>query len=212
MIGKKLVLIGAGGIGSHTALLLARLEFEDLIIFDHDAVEPHNLENQVYSLWDIGRPKVEALRWHIHGLPQRGNVQYLQEKVVDGTPLKGIVIVAVDNLESRQIICRQLEPANPHGNFAPLLIEAGAAQNIGIIYILNPNDSDQIAKYEQTLYGLPAGDIALNQCVDPELGPVFAGIIAKFVKNFWAGWRPLFLTRVEIDFGDLTRVGVRDIK
>ncbi|MFA6584321.1 MAG: sulfur carrier protein ThiS adenylyltransferase ThiF [Elusimicrobiaceae bacterium] len=53
---------GAGGIGSHCALCLARMGVGTLVIADFDVVEPSNLNRQIYYADQLGMPKVAALK------------------------------------------------------------------------------------------------------------------------------------------------------
>lgn len=53
--------LGLGGLGSHVALSLAAAGVGDLLLVDHDRVEPSNLNRQVlYTDGDVGSPKAEA--------------------------------------------------------------------------------------------------------------------------------------------------------
>jgi len=54
-------LIGAGSIGSTTALWLGKMGIQDIRIFDDDIVQEHNWSNQMFRETDIGKPKGEAL-------------------------------------------------------------------------------------------------------------------------------------------------------
>ena len=54
-------LAGTGGLGSNTALMLARCGVEDLLLVDDDVVEPSNLNRQQFWPRHLGSPKVEAL-------------------------------------------------------------------------------------------------------------------------------------------------------
>lgn len=57
----RVLVIGAGGIGSHMAQSLAGAGVGKLCISDPDLVEPSNLNRQFfYSSADVGRPKVEV--------------------------------------------------------------------------------------------------------------------------------------------------------
>jgi hypothetical protein len=61
----RIVICGAGALGSNLAETLARQGAARLRIIDHDRVEEHNLGTQSYSQADIGQPKADALRKHL---------------------------------------------------------------------------------------------------------------------------------------------------
>jgi len=56
---------GAGGLGSHVAIALARVGIGKLVIADFDVVEPSNLNRQAYTIDQIGKVKVKALKDNI---------------------------------------------------------------------------------------------------------------------------------------------------
>ena len=56
----KVVILGAGGLGSNIAHMLARLGVGKMILYDFDVVEPSNLNRQHYGVNDIGKMKAEA--------------------------------------------------------------------------------------------------------------------------------------------------------
>ncbi len=58
----RIAIAGAGGIGSHTAVALARAGVGHIKIVDFDVVDSTNPSRQIYTARDIGRLKVEALR------------------------------------------------------------------------------------------------------------------------------------------------------
>jgi len=57
----RLHVIGAGAIGSATALLLVKMGCRRVVLWDFDNFEEHNLPNQLCRIADVGRPKVEAV-------------------------------------------------------------------------------------------------------------------------------------------------------
>lgn len=62
-ISEAAVLVaGAGAIGSHTAVTLARIGIGTIIAVDNDILEEHNIFNQIYRKEQIGKSKVEALK------------------------------------------------------------------------------------------------------------------------------------------------------
>ena len=46
MKGIKVTLIGCGGIGSMTGLILAKMGIGNLWVYDYDKIEAHNVPNQ----------------------------------------------------------------------------------------------------------------------------------------------------------------------
>ncbi|MFJ6079535.1 molybdopterin-synthase adenylyltransferase MoeB [Pseudarthrobacter sp. NPDC092419] len=65
----KVLVIGAGGLGSPALLYLAAAGVGTLGIVDDDMVDLSNLQRQViHSMADVGRPKIESARDAIHAL------------------------------------------------------------------------------------------------------------------------------------------------
>lgn len=58
----RVVLCGAGAIGSNLADNLVRQSISHLRVIDHDKIEEHNVSTQLYGETEIGTWKVEALR------------------------------------------------------------------------------------------------------------------------------------------------------
>ena len=106
----RVLLVGAGGLGSPTAQYLAASGVGTIGIVEHDTVDVSNLQRQVlYTVQDIGRPKLEAaaarlaaMNPHIKIVPHHcridaGNAMSLlsdYDIVVDGT----------DNFATRYLI------------------------------------------------------------------------------------------------------------
>lgn len=58
---KRVLVVGAGGTGTYTALNLALLGFGSIDIYDGDLVEDHNRNRQVLFYEKVGEPKAESL-------------------------------------------------------------------------------------------------------------------------------------------------------
>ena len=106
----KVVICGAGALGSNLAVNLVRQGVTGLTIIDHDRIEPHNVGTQVYSLDDIGALKAEMLRnlifrdigEEISAVPRRLEPRNAA-KLLGGHDL---VVDVFDNFESRDIVSR----------------------------------------------------------------------------------------------------------
>jgi molybdopterin/thiamine biosynthesis adenylyltransferase/rhodanese-related sulfurtransferase len=69
LLESKVVIVGAGGLGSPVALYLAAAGVGQLSIIDHDVVDLSNLQRQILHGVDrVGRPKVESARRTIAGI------------------------------------------------------------------------------------------------------------------------------------------------
>lgn len=72
---------GAGGLGSNCAWMLVRSGFEDLVVVDHDVVEPSNLNRQFFFVRQVGLSKVEALRENLLAVNPDASVRAVQALV-----------------------------------------------------------------------------------------------------------------------------------
>ena len=100
--------IGCGGTGFWTALLLAMSGVEDLILIDSDMVEVSNLNRLLFEESSVGKKKAEALKNLILTVRKQVRVEIQDmriEKPLDCQVLRGEVFCCTDNLKSQQIIC-----------------------------------------------------------------------------------------------------------
>jgi len=72
---------GAGGLGSHVAVALARVGIGQLNIVDFDVVEPSNLNRQQYFTDQIGMPKVIALQNNLQRINPGTKINIFHQKV-----------------------------------------------------------------------------------------------------------------------------------
>src|SRR5205823_12705052 len=110
LLRSKILLIGAGGLGSPTALYLAAAGVGTLGLMDGDVVDITNLQRQVlHTTADVGRPKVEsgartlkALNPDVNviALPTRLNVDNAMDVIAD----YDVVIDGSDNFSTRYLV------------------------------------------------------------------------------------------------------------
>ena len=58
---ENIHIIGCGAVGSTVAENLARLGIKELILWDFDDVEEHNIANQMFFVNQINKPKIDAV-------------------------------------------------------------------------------------------------------------------------------------------------------
>jgi hypothetical protein len=99
---QRIILAGCGGIGSWTALQLARMSPESLFIYDDDVVEMANMSGQLYGIQDIGIPKVDAIARIINSYTTAQNIYALNQRFTPETEAGDIMICGFDNMQARR--------------------------------------------------------------------------------------------------------------
>lgn len=142
-----ITLIGCGGIGSFSALALAKMGCGHLTIYDDDRVEEHNIPNQLYRLDDVGHLKVECLADIIKSFTGTGVVA--RPERVQNQRLQGIVVSGVDSMEARR---RIWDRSIRYKAGVLAYIDARMGAEVARIYTVRPSDPDHVRCYERTLY------------------------------------------------------------
>lgn len=94
-----ITLAGLGGIGSWTAIHIARLNPKQIVLWDPDYIEMANLSGQLFSLSDVGCDKTNVIRRQIARYAKYFAVDAYVSKF--STPTE-IVICGFDNMEARK--------------------------------------------------------------------------------------------------------------
>lgn len=110
LLESKVLLIGAGGLGSPAALYLAAAGVGTLGIIDDDVVDASNLQRQVIHTTDrIGQPKVESARATIEAINPDVTVRAINDRmtrdnifdIIDGYD---VIVDGSDNFATRYLL------------------------------------------------------------------------------------------------------------
>ena len=111
LLDARILLIGAGGLGSPAALYLAAAGVGTLGIVDDDAVDASNLQRQIVHSTDrLGEPKVESAKRTIEALNPDVNVRVFRERLtsenVDRILAEGwdVIVDGADNFPTRYLV------------------------------------------------------------------------------------------------------------
>ncbi len=110
LINAKVLIIGAGGLGSPSAVYLALAGVGTIGIVDFDVVEVSNLQRQIlHHNDDVGRPKVVSAQDSLHAYNPEVNVvvhetRISSENAVEIIEQYDIVINGADNFPSRYLV------------------------------------------------------------------------------------------------------------
>jgi adenylyltransferase/sulfurtransferase len=112
ILSAKVLVIGAGGLGSPVAMYLAAAGVGRLVIADNDTVDLTNLQRQImHSTEMVGHPKVESARASLQRINPLANVVPLHTRLEDATldeqvAAADLVLDCCDNFATRHAVNR----------------------------------------------------------------------------------------------------------
>jgi hypothetical protein len=193
----SVTIVGCGGIGSFAAFALAKLGVQQLTLLDFDIVEPHNIPNQMFRFTDdeypdgdLGRAKVDGVAWTVAefaGLPRLHDptrwCRPICGRLEDGVPLSDVVISALDSMEARAELWKQIR----YKAACKLFLDGRLAGENIVLYAVNPILPSDVKGYEATLH---SDDEALElSCTARsiiDVGFTIAALITRAVRRHYA--------------------------
>jgi sulfur-carrier protein adenylyltransferase/sulfurtransferase len=125
LLRSKVLVVGAGGLGSPTSLYLAAAGIGEIGLVDFDAVDFSNLQRQVlYSTQDVGRPKLEVAKERLEGLNPGVRVTLHSEPLRAANAMRilepyDVIVDGTDNFPTRYLVndaCVLLGKPNVYGS------------------------------------------------------------------------------------------------
>ncbi len=182
----KVLVIGAGGLGSPVALYLAAAGVGTLGIADDDTVSLSNLQRQIlHGTEDIGRPKLDSARDAIARLNPHVHVEPhpLRLDAVNGEAILrayDIVIDGSDNFATRYALadlCERLEKP---------LVTAAVQRFSGSLTVLAPfrtNGEGQLYPRYRDLFPEPPPEGLVPTCAEAGILGVVTGIMGTLAAT-----------------------------
>jgi molybdopterin/thiamine biosynthesis adenylyltransferase/rhodanese-related sulfurtransferase len=200
LLAAKVLLLGAGGLGSPTALYLAAAGVGTLGIIDHDVVDLSNLQRQILHTNErVGMAKVESARIAINALNPDVQVIAHQERlssdnVLDIFARYDIIVDGCDNFPTRYLVndaCVMLGKPNVHGSIF---------QFEGMASVFDPRSGPCY----RCLYPEPPPPGAAPSCAEAGVLGVLPGLVGcvqalETIKLILGAGRPLIGRMVHFD-------------
>jgi adenylyltransferase/sulfurtransferase len=107
LLAAKVLIVGAGGLGSPVAFYLAAAGVGELWLADHDSVDVSNLQRQIlHGEADVGRPKVASAVDSLRALNSQTRLHAVSEKLQgqlleDAVAAVDLVLDCCDNFATR---------------------------------------------------------------------------------------------------------------
>ncbi|VAW71910.1 Molybdopterin-synthase adenylyltransferase [hydrothermal vent metagenome] len=142
LLDSRVLVIGAGGLGSPAALYLAAAGVGQLVIADDDEVDLSNLQRQILHRYcDIGKPKVDSAKDTLNALNPDVDVitlaTRLQGEALNAEVRKAdLVVDASDNFDTRFAVNRTCVET------ATALVSGAAIRMEGQVSVFLPEDPD----------------------------------------------------------------------
>jgi len=149
---QVITLVGLGGIGSWTSLLLARMRPRALHIYDGDSVESVNISGQLFDVADVNDPKTTGCSIHAkqfanyYDIFENPRFYSLEDEATD------VMICGLDSMAARKLVYtnwkRHVEEKDPNDRDLCLFIDGRmSAENLQVFCIVG-NDAYCMHKYE----------------------------------------------------------------
>lgn len=176
VLGAQIHIIGAGAIGSWVALSLAKMGLMDITVYDHDTVSVENMNCQFYPIKDIDRLKVDALQEMVEMFT--GTRIQVRPAKYTGEKLRGIVISALDNMETRKIIFDNCKDS------ATWIVDPRMSLEAASLFVCNTRSPKVVEEYSKTFYS--DSDAVQERCTAKSTiftANLIAGLVCKTVKD-----------------------------
>lgn len=176
----NVLLIGCGGIGSWTALLLARLNIAELTLFDNDTVELNNLSGQLFRTQGNAHYKVNEVYNTCREFScTRTRISAINSRFTSHIP-SPITICGLDNMESRLAIFNRWAERYSNSPTA-LFIDGRLSAEAFQIFAIQGGNTNSISEYRKKwLFPDSEGDPTVCSYKQTSF---MASMIASFITN-----------------------------
>jgi molybdopterin/thiamine biosynthesis adenylyltransferase len=185
----SVTLVGAGGIGAMTALMLVKMGVELLTIYDGDTVSEENLPTQLHRLGTEGELKVAALKATLELFGDDTQIFAEPARIGAGDAVWGsIVISAVDSIQARKDIWQAVRNGK-----AGWYIDARMSAEEFQMHAIDMSSPKAVERYGRMIAAEDDGGIPDAPCTQKATffcSAIASGHIGSVVRKIAAGRRP----------------------
>jgi len=178
VLGTPITIIGAGAVGSWTALALVKMGFANLTIQDMDTIDTVNMNSQFYPHKMVGNKKATALHEMIYDFTGI-SINVKNSRFNKGDKLNtSIVISAVDSMDVRRNIFDGCTSA------VDWFIDPRMGAESMAMYTMQPHDLEDMAGYIKSWHS--DEDSVHEACTAKSTiycANILAGLVAMNVKK-----------------------------
>lgn len=186
----QIILAGLGGIGSWTALQLARMCPEVLVMYDDDTVESVNLAGQMFAFGDVGKTKAAAIYDLISKYSHANNVYAEAHRFTEQSEPGRIMICGFDNMSARRLFFNSwknyIANLNPEDKHKCLFIDGRLSMDTLQVFCITGDDGYNKEKYE-TRYLFSDEEADPTVCSMKQT-TYLAAMIGSFIVNLFTNF------------------------
>lgn len=184
---SRVTIIGCGGIGSWTALMIARLCPKQIVLYDDDTVENINMAGQFFSTDNINEYKTTAVARNLKKYASYFNTLGLSTKFTEESGITDIVITCLDNMTTRRTAFntwkrRVAKSSHPD---KCLFIDGRLAAEVLQVFSVTGDDANGIRRYESTLFN---DNEATEERCSYRQTSFMANMIGSFIANVFVNF------------------------
>lgn len=141
---ETVVIGGQGGIGSWLTLLLSRIGY-NLVTYDFDTVEEHNIGGQYFKSSDIGKYKTIAIRDNVMEYANN-SITVFNEPISENTIFSPFMMSAFDNMKARRDLFEIWKQSFEISNHYPIFIDGRLEPEMFQIFCVRPHQAELYEK------------------------------------------------------------------
>jgi molybdopterin/thiamine biosynthesis adenylyltransferase len=155
-------IVGSGGIGATSALVLAKMGVVQLTVWDDDLVSETNIPTQLHKWSEIDQPKVFSLQRTLEEFSDEIFFTPMQERITESSvfPYFDLLISAVDSITARKLIWDAIY----RGEKPRWYIDARMSAEEFQMFTVNMSDKRAIQSYATMLESISEDDIPEVPC------------------------------------------------
>lgn len=195
---EEIGIVGLGGIGSALIYPLTIMGWRNIVGFDNDALEEHNLSTTMYPISDLGKPKAEAARNAIKAFGT-SKPEMFNRFFMPGDQATPNMIVCTDSMKSRKIVYEAWIENKKRNTLVDIRMGA-----LSIVVVTVTKDSDNYMDYWQDDTTITDDPCTMKHTIfTAELAAgfgvnqLFSAISGRlYYRKLWIGLQPI---RVETE-------------
>jgi len=185
---QEVILAGLGGIGSWTNIFLSRLGLKELILFDSDVFESHNMSGQAVTRDDVGKNKAAAAADKALAYSNYETAVFNRFYRKEDNPITTkVMICGFDNMKARKEYYEMWkQDINADCPQDYLFIDGRLTAELFQVFVIKGND--KYAQEEYEINWLFGDDIADETDCTFKQTTHLAAMIASFIVNHFVNW------------------------